>query len=169
MPIKLGAQTFHVPPPGGMRSFSLQQRIWPVAARLGAAIAPLVPILLASEKATLKELDLEDALRVIPDALPRLGEVFAAMPPGELEWITRQLLSQATFGKAPLFGSPDGDAFDGIMAGRTLDTWRLLAHAMEVWYPDFFGGARGLLARRAANEKPSETSSTSSPSGPAEG
>lgn len=154
--MKIGEQEFTVPSPGGMRSFALQQRIWPVAARLGAAASPLIPLWVSAGA-----VGIDDLLAAIPQALPLLGEVFAAMPPNELEAITRELLRDAKCGTMPLFGSPKGDAFDGLMAGRTLDTWKLLAHAMEVWYPDFFGGARGLLARRAASAKASEASNTS--------
>ena len=169
--IKLGSQEFHVPPPGGGETFDFQQTIIPVATRLASALAPLIPVWMAANKEKGQERDLtfEEALTIIPEALPRLGEVFSHMPPGQLGTIRRILLGKATCGKVPLFGSPAGDAFDGLLAGRTMDVWRLLVHAMEVWYPDFFGGARALLARRAAPAKPSETSSTSSPAGPVGG
>lgn len=161
--IKLGTQDFHVPPPSGGETFDFQQRIIPVFGRL-------VGILGALQRVDLKDgwdaLKVEDIMTVLPSAMPMLGEVFGQMPPGELGAIRRILLAKATCGKVPLFGSPGGDAFDGLMAGRTMDVWKLMWHALEVWYPDFFGGARALLARRAASEKPSEPSSTSSPDGP---
>lgn len=165
--MKIGDREYLVPTPPGMRSFALQQRIWPVAARLGAALAPLIPAWMSAEK--LSDLDVAELAKLLPQSLPLLGEVFAAMAPGELEGITRELLRDAKCNGAALFGSQKGDAFDGLMQGRTMETWKLLLHAMEVWYPDFFGGARGLLALRSAKESPSAGSSTSETAGEATG
>lgn len=162
--MKIGSREYTVPTPSGMRSFALQQRIWPVAANLGAAIAPLLP---AFDGATnLADLDLADLAKTLPEALPLLGRVFGSMPPGELEAIVRELLRDAKCDGLPLFGSAKGDSFDGLMQGRTIETWNLLLHAMGVWYPDFFEGARGLLARRQkASEASSAGSSTSETAG----
>ncbi len=161
--LELGKNKFIVPVPGGMKSFALQQRIWPVAARLAGAVAPLVPLLLQDKK--LSEIDTDDLIQYVPAALPRLGHIFSEMPPGELEWITRELLRDAKCDAMALFGSPGGDAFDALMQGRTTDVWRLLWHAMEVWYPDFFARGRALTARNDAKESPSEASIISSQPG----
>lgn len=169
--ITLGHNRFDVPTPPAMRSFALQQRILPVAGRLIGAVIQAMGL----DAAVLKNLSnlLEvDILKAIPAAGPALAEVFAAMPPNEIEVLTRELLRDAKFSLAPnqdpklaLFGSKEGDAFDGIMQGRTWDTWKLLAHALEVWYPDFFARARALTARKE-KAKPSEVSSTSPTPGP---
>lgn len=161
--IKISGHDFNVPPPGGMRSFSLQQRIIPVAGRVVSVFLKLVGV----DGLDLSKLQETDVTAVLPAAMPALGAVFAQMPPGELEAITREMLRDATMNKLQLFGSPGGDAFDGLMQGRTMDAWKLLWHALEVWYPDFFASARGLLVRRAGSESSSETSDPSSTSGPA--
>lgn len=160
--ITLGNNKFDVPLPRGMRSFSLQQRILPVAGRVANVFLALVG-------ADLKEFDKlfeADVLRVLPQALPAIGEIFALMPPNELEMITRELLSGATCDGVPLFGASAGDPFDALMQGRTIDTWQLLWHAIKIWYPDFFTRAGMLLASSGAKVKPSEASSTSQTSGP---
>lgn len=170
--IRIGNDAFSVPTPGGMRSFALQQRIIPVAGRVASVFLQLVGG--AKDLPSLLE---ADVLRVLPQAMPHVGEIFASMPPGELEAITRILLGPGPSGepgavcdrnglKLPLFGAPGGDTFDMVMQGRTVDTWKLLWHALEVWYPDFFGRARTFLAP-GAKEKPSEASATSTTSGQA--
>lgn len=162
--IKIGERTFVVPPPKGMQSFSEQQRILPVAGRIIGVLAHLLGLSSADAE---KLLD-SDVLKVLPQAVPHIGEIFAQMPPSELERITRALLSDAKCDGLPLFGSPGGDAFDLLMQGRTLDTWRLLWHALEVWYPDFFGLARSWFVA-GAKANPSGASTTSPPAGPAGG
>jgi hypothetical protein len=141
--ITLGETKFNVPPPRGMRSFSLQQRILPVAGRIAHVLLQLA-VARDGKEQSLESLMDANVASLLPTALPSIGEIFAKMPEGELEAITRALLLDTTFNGAPLFGAPAGDAFDAIMAGRTLDTWRLLWHAMQVWYPDFFTLAAGL-------------------------
>lgn len=161
--IKLGNNVFVVPPPTGMRSFALQQRILPVVGRVAGLLSQLIGI--SGTDAT-KLLDV-DVLKVLPQAVPYIGEIFAQMPDGELERLTRALLREATFDGNALFSDSNGDAFDTLMRGRTADVWRLLWHALEVWYPDFFGLAGSLLAKTGAKENPSKASSTSPPVGPA--
>lgn len=158
--IKLGAQTFFVPVPGGMRSFAFQQRVLPVAGRVVTVFMRLIGSA-SEDPAGLLE---ADVMRVLPQALPYVGQIFSEMPPGELEAMTRELLKDAKADKIPLFGSPGGDAFDGLMQGRTMDTWHLLWHALEVWYPDFFARARASFAP-AAKASPSEGSTTSTANG----
>lgn len=166
--ITLGENTFDVPPPKGMRSFALQQRILPVAGRVAEVILHFVGAT-GVQVDNISDLLGSDVLKVLPHAMPAIGNVFSSMPAGELETITRELLGDATLrrGKTPmkLFGAPAGDPFDQIMQGKSLDTWKLLWHALEVWYPDFFGLAAGLTGG-AEKESPSGESSTSPPSGP---
>jgi len=163
--IKIGGNSFDVPAPGGMRSFSLQQRILPVAGRVANVFLQLLSGSGVVSVADLSSVLEADVLRVLPIAMPAIGEIFSTMPKGELEGITRELLGDATCDKVPLFGSPKGDAFDLMMQGRTLDTWRLLWYAMEVWYPDFFARAAKFLGGVKANL--SGTSSTSEMNSPA--
>lgn len=154
--IELGKNKFLVPVPGGMRSFALQQRIIPVAGRVAGVFVSLLGQ--GAEVATIADMDIA---KVLPATLPHIGHVFSEMAPGELEWITRELLRDTKCDGLPLFGSPGGDAFDALMQGRTTDTWRLLWHAIEVWYPDFFTRARALTVRKGAKANPSEVSTTS--------
>lgn len=164
--IKLGEHTFNVPAPGGMRSFALQQRIIPVAGRVANVFLQLLKATGVTELTNIKALIESDVMRLLPEALPALGQIFASMPPGELEAITREMLRDATCDKKALFGGPAGDLFEGRMQGRTLDTWKLLWHALEAWYPDFFNLGTGLSAT-GAKATPSAESSTSTTSGPA--
>ena len=154
--IELGKNKFVVPPPSGMRSFALQQRIVPVAGRVAGVFVSLLGT--GVDVADIGEMDLT---KVLPAALPHVGHIFSEMPPGELEFITRELLRDAKFDGKPLFNAPGGDAFDSLMQGRTSDTWKLLWHAMEVWYPDFFALVRAPAGRTAAKGNPSEESNTS--------
>lgn len=159
--IKIGKNTFLVPAPGGMRSFSLQQKILPVASRLGAALGAIAKV---TKTEDLMGLDVE---KILPEALPYVSRVFSEMPAGELESIARELLRDAKFDGLPLFGQNGEDAFDALMSGRTLDIWKLLWHAIKVWYPDFFSLAGTLVAKKDEPASRSEASSTSPQPGPA--
>lgn len=165
--ITIGDTTFDVPQPGAMASFALQQRILPIAGRLVACFFRVLGIAPDAEASQLAGMDVA---KVLPQALPYVGEVLAAMPPGELEAITRALLGKATFSKGgskqlALFGGASGDVFDAVMRGKTIETWHLLWHALEVWYPDFFGRARALFAGALVEASRSQASSTSAPVG----
>lgn len=159
--IELGKNKFTVPAPSGMRSFALQQRIIPVAGRVAGVLVALL-----GDGAEVSNIAGMDIAKVLPMALPHIGHIFSEMPAGELEWITRELLRDAKCDGMQLFGTPGGDAFDAVMAGRSTDTWMLLWHALEVWYPDFFARARALTARIDETANPSEASTTSSQPGP---
>lgn len=147
--IKIGNNTFDVPAPGGMRSFALQQRILPVAGRVANVIMKVLDASGGSRFNMASLLD-ADAMQMLQDVMPQVAEVFSAMPPGELEAITRILLTDAKIDNMPLFPPSGPNAFDGFMQGRTVDTWRLLWHALEVWYPDFFTSVRVFRAKEAA-------------------
>ena len=158
--IQLGPDKFEVPAPKGMASFSLQQSIIPVAGRLVAVLATVVRETPRVGKDETSEVDeglltrlfRSDVLKVLPAALPLLGRVFEEMPPGELERLTRTLLGDAKCNGSPLFGGVPGggaDYFDAMLQGRTADTWALLWHALQVWYPDFFARVRALRGPEA--------------------
>lgn len=68
---------------------------------------------------------------------PLVSRFCQALPAAELKSLTRDLLNGATCNGATLFG-PGGGVFNAVMQGRTVDTWRLLFHALRVNYPDFF-------------------------------
>jgi hypothetical protein len=148
--IELGKNKFNVPVPKGMSSFALQQRVLPVAGRIIEVIAGLLAatgdikgLLGEDGKLDADKLFSGDVLKVIPSALPAMGRVFSEMPSHELENLTRALLSETTCDGVRLFHGGGGeDPFDLLMQGRALDTWRLLWHAIGVWYPDFFALAR---------------------------
>jgi hypothetical protein len=158
--IDLGKNKFDVPAPSGMRSFALQQRIIPVAGRVAGVFLHL----LGSDD--IESLANTDVVKVLPAAMPHIGHIFSEMPPGELEAITRELLKDAKCDGLQLFGSPGGDAFDALMRGRTIDTWKLLWHAVGVWYPDFFDLARASIVRKDAKASPFEASTISPQPGP---
>lgn len=150
--VRVGSQEFDIPAPKGMRSFALQQRIGPVA---GDLIGGVLSVVGGSVDAnTLLE---TDVLVLLPKALPAIGQALSKMPPGELETLTRELLLEARIKQAnvwmPLFGGPHAgadDLFDTVMAGKSLETWRLLYEAVRIWYPDFFAkfaAAQGLTAK----------------------
>lgn len=160
--IELGKNKFTVPVPGGMRSFALQQRIIPMAGRVANVFVSLLGA--GTDVASIGDLDLT---KVLPAALPHIGHIFSEMAPGELEWVTRELLRDAKCDGLALFGSPAGDAFDALMQGRTTDAWKLLWHALEVWYPDFFARARALVVKNGAAANLSAESITSPQPGPA--
>jgi hypothetical protein len=165
--ITLGKHCFDVPLPRGMSSWALQQRVIPVAGRVAGVFLSLLG---STDIETLAD---TDVTKVLPAAMPHIGHVFSEMPQGELEAITRELLRDAKWGdegKNPsmqLFGSPGGDAFDSVMRGRTIDTWKLLWHAIGVWYPDFFDLARAFTARKDEKANPSAASTISTQPGPA--
>lgn len=174
--VKIGDRIFNVPQPYAMKSFALQQRIIPVFSRVVAVIANVVRFLpddggVIDVEKLLDTLDLE---KILPAAMPHIGLIFSEMPRNELQELTAELLGDATCHvqegvDVPLFGGPaGGNAFDTMMQGRTVDIWRLLLHALGVWYPDFFALAARAGARRAA-ENGSKGSGTSTPPGPAPG
>lgn len=141
--IKIGEYSYEVPPPPAMESFALQQRVFPI---IGRVIGAAMHVLGKSDIAELGEKDVVDALPLIA---PALGDVFAAMPAGELEALTRKLLEKATVNgwggtsNVPLFNGQIS-TFDAVFQGRTLEAWQLLWHALLVWYPDFFARAAAL-------------------------
>lgn len=160
--IVIGQTTFDVPEPPAMRTFALQQRIVPVLGGVLRALARVFgadKVVGADGEAKLAGILEADVEKLLPLAASALGEVFAQMPPGELESLTRELLRDATADRKPLFATAknglQADPFDALMRGRTADVWRLLWHALEVWYPDFFALAAGLRARA---EKPAPAS-----------
>jgi hypothetical protein len=79
----------------------------------------------------------------------------------------RTLLTGATMNGTLLYQGAAGEPIHVLLQRRTLDTWRLLIHAVRVSYPDFFDLARALRDRPAAGGS-SATSNTSSP-GPSTG
>lgn len=161
--IDISGRRYVVNPPMGMRSFALQQRILPIAGRMVGALFTFV-----GDGDVTKLLD-QDLTKALPAALPILGDVFASMPAGELEWLTRELLSDTTVEarefKGKLFGGAAGDLFDAVMQGRHVEVWQLLWHALQVWYPDFFGLVQrsGAVLRAANGSSASTTSPTSGP------
>lgn len=161
--IKIGDKVFDVPAPKGMTSFALQQKILPIA---GNVVALFLHALGGKQPSDLNEFMEKDVLKVLPIVLPHLGNIFSSMPPGELESISRTMLGNATCNKLPLFGGSDGDPFDALMQGKTIDTWKLLWHALGVWYPDFLSLVNSLPAKSAV-ENPSRESSISDATLPA--
>lgn len=167
--IKLGGQTFVVPPPKASRTFALQQHLIPIAGNILGAFTVIIG------KNDIKDLVESEIFESLPAALPALGRIFSEMPPGELDRVNRTLLGDpkisgdekrvAKCGDTPLFGMKGEDPYDEIMAGRTIDMWRLTIHALEAWYPDFFGLVQPFVERvkKASLSKASTTSATNGP------
>lgn len=163
-PLAIGSDVFVVPVPWGTRSWAFQQRAVPVA----SAVASVFVQLLQLKDGDFASLLQQDVLRVLPQALPYLGRIFSQMPDGEMDAILRTLLADATMNKLKLFGGNGSgpELFDQVMQGRTVDTWKLLWYAFEVWYPDVFtlAGSFFVKADDAANH--SDSSNTSPTPGP---
>jgi hypothetical protein len=142
----IGGSRFQVAPLPAIRSFRLQPRLVPVVAE----VAGLIFAVLASTGKPLKDASLDDILGLDLTSLPAtdiietVARVCAKLPPAELESIVKELLSTASMDGKPLF-TGNGDPFDVLMMGRTIDTWRLLIFAVQVNYPDVFSrrGASG--------------------------
>lgn len=149
--IKIGPYTYEVPAPLAMPSFRLQQNVLPIVGRVVGVLLHFAPSIKSLDlKELFKHIDDPEFLKTLSQAIPSLGEVVASMPEGELERLTEALLGDATVSgwgtKAPvkLFDKDKGvRTFDQVMQGRTIDTWKLLWHAVQVWYPDFFSLAKG--------------------------
>lgn len=121
---QIGGNLFTVTPLPAMRSFVLQSKLAPALSSIIGSIGSLAG-------GSLAETD-------VGALAPAVAGFFSKLGPDELEQVTRQLLGDATMDGKPLF-SPAGDPFNVFMAGRTMDTWKLLWFAVEVNYPDFFG------------------------------
>lgn len=149
---KLGANVFQVAPLLGEDSFLLQPRILPLVAELGA-------LALAQAESG------ESLVSLLEKVSPIIARACTKLPPEELKFIMRALLKNATMDGQPLYKeAADGTVvalINVLMQGRTLDIWKLLTKALEVSYPDFFALARGLRAKAAAKDAPSETSTIS--------
>lgn len=154
---KIGGNVFCVTPLPAMRSFTLQPRLAPALAAVAEGIGAIGNL---AEKQDL------DAIELAAIA-PVVTRFFHALPPDRLEMVTRELLAGATMDGRPLF-TAEGNPFDVLMRGRSIDVWKLLWFALEVNYPDFFGAVAGKGARPAA-ANPSEASTTSPTSGPSTG
>lgn len=154
MPEKIiGGNRFEVFPLDAMQSFTLQPRIAPIIAEVGA----LVLAALQSDAAQqlvgggtdLKTMSIEQFLALDLDVgvlaeqlVVAVGRICQKLPPADLKAILRELLANAKMDGQALF-TQNGDPFLQLMRGRTLDTWRLLFFSVQVNYPDVF-------SRRAA-------------------
>ena len=146
---KIGSNTFALSPLTAMQSFTLQPRLAPALTEAGVVLAKL-----AAGDGVAGLLNAE-----VDAVLPRaIGRFFEKLPPAELEAITRILLQSATMDGTALFAQVEGqgDPFNILMRGRTLDVWRLIWFAVEVNYPDFFA----LLPGKGAGEKAALLSAT---------
>lgn len=162
---KIGGNVFELEPMLAEASFDLQPRLGPVFLDLVGVISEIV--------ATSEAGDLNDVQLLARNA-SRIGAIFGKLPPHELRLIRRELLGappgdgrpascpSVKMDGIPLF-TADGNPFDVKMQGRTMDTWLLLAFALEVHYPDFFAAIVGKF--KAAVAQRSATSTTSAPAG----
>lgn len=170
--IVIGKDKYEVKPPNALRSWALQQSIFPAAGNVVAAVAQGLGAV-ADGKLDVKRLLELDLTKFLPAMLPQLGAVFARMPPGELERLLRVLLGDpkqggesATRNGVALFSGSDGDAIDLLLRGQHVVMWKLFLHALEVWYPDFFGLVQPFIAAGKEAQASAESSTSPQP-GPA--
>lgn len=142
--IKIGGNTFTVSPLPASKSFALQARIAPAIAEVFGVIGKV------RAGADIGSLDVGEMATIV-------DKLAGKLPPAELEALLRELLATATMDNLPLFTS-QGNPFEVRMQGRTIDTWKLLWHSIQVNYPDFFSLLDGL---GAAAEKPAAPSAGS--------
>jgi len=165
--VNIGGDVFTVNPLAGERSFLLQPKLAPAVSE----IVRLAVLFFRAVGAAGESADAENevpaekmaaaAETVLDEASDIIARLCAKLGP-DLQPIMRELLAGATMNGKPLYGQPGaGNPIDGLMRGRTMDMWKLLAHAMTVSYPDFFGLLRAF--RGAKKAAPSETPTTSSP------
>ncbi len=160
---KIGPDVFTVAALPAMRSFILQPRLAPLLGIVIEALAGAQRRGISSLKDLVDHED--DVLALIG---PVIGKLSSVLPPVELEAITKELLYGAAMNGRALF-TPEGNPFDVVMRGRTMDTWRLLLFALEINYPDFSGalGSIGASGQVAASSEGSPN--PSAPPGPAGG
>jgi hypothetical protein len=172
--LKIGNDVFTVSPLAGESSFLLQPKILPLLPDVGAlvslfatamAAAPSAPDDATEEaKALASGAQVAAATGFLAEAAVVVARLCAKMPSADLKEVMRTLLEGATMNGTLLY-TGQGNPINVLMQGRTIDIWRLLAHALKVSYPDFFG-LLGAFRGRVGKAGASATSSTSSP-GPA--
>lgn len=155
---QIGDHLYGVEPLPAMRAFILQPKIAPAMSEVARAISQVI----GSRNIGLLMVGDTDVLDAIGACVTKFCET---LPPKELEAITRDLLWSATRDNIPLFTS-NGDTFDVVMRGHTMDVWKLLYLALEANYPDFFDVIGGFVKKLQA-ASPSEESSTLPPASPA--
>ena len=159
--IKLGSNTFSINLLSASDAFDLQPLLWPAVSEALGALATLA----SSGKMDLTKIGEEDEAGAVeaiqkssPVVIAAVAGIFNRLPVERLRDVRKQLLQGARCDNKELF-SAQGDTFEVIMRGRTLDTWRLLIWALRCNYPDFFDLVGDALT--AAKEK-SSTSPTDS-------
>jgi len=155
----LGGNVFVVNPLSALRSFALQPRIAPPLAEVFGVLASLKTTVQSAGNALemADKVGIENLLDAdidIESVIPVVGRFFSKLPADELMSLVRELLSGATMDNIPLF-TANGDPFDVKMRGRTMDTWKLMWHAIKVNFPDFFG-LLGASVGAKQEEAPSE-------------
>lgn len=134
---KIGEHTYSIEPLPAMRAFILQPKIAPAVSEVARALAQVV----GSRGIDLAMLGDTDVLDALGAAVTKFCET---LPPKELEAVTRELLSGASRDNVPLF-TGQGDPFDVLMRGHTMEIWQLLGMALEANYPDFFALIGGFV------------------------
>jgi hypothetical protein len=155
--LKLGNDVFTVSPLGGEASFLLQPKLLPL----------VVDFVMAAGALNETVGEGFDAAAIAAKVGPIVQSMVGKLSPDDLKYIMRTLLTGATMNGTLLYQGAAGEPIHVLLQRRTLDTWRLLIHAVRVSYPDFFDLARALRDRPAAGGS-SATSNTSSP-GPSTG
>lgn len=156
--LKIGDRNYEVPELPAFESFTMQPRLAPIIAEV-AVLAFGALSKLKDEDG--KDLDLKNmsieqfmALDVGIDTdavLAAVARVCAKLPQPDFKRLVRDLLGGARCNGAQLF-TENGNPFDVLMRGRTLETWRLLFFAVQINYPDVFSrrGASGAQSPAAS-------------------
>ena len=155
---EIGGHAYSIQPLPAMRAFILQPKLAPILSEIGRTLAQVA----GSRGISLEMLGDTDVLDVLGATVTKLCEI---LTPKDLETITRELLTGATRDNLPLF-TGQGDPFEVLMQGHTIEIWQILGLAVEANYPDFFGVIGGFVKKLKA-ESHSEGSTTSPNASPA--
>lgn len=170
--IQIGKNVYDVNPLLVEDSFDLQPKLLPVLPEIGRLIS-----LFSTEFSLFAELDKKDdearsddekdritkefaeqLAALLEKASPIIERVCKLLPAEDLRYIRRTLLRDATCGNTPLYSRDGrGDAINIFFAGDTIGLWRLIAFAVQISYPDFFGMAASLASRVRARGGSSAT------------
>ena len=166
--IKIGGNTFGVVELPAMRTCELEPLVWPLLPDVAALCAvfleeaPGLADKVVGAVGADTEVDASAIARAVPIVMPMLERVGVIIeriarkfPPGALSSLTRELLIGATMDGAQLF-TANGDPYDLLMRGRTIDAWKLRLFALRVNFPDVFrivpgaSGSAGTVGPSAA-------------------
>jgi len=169
--ITIGGDTFKV----SLLDYETTCDLLPLLAPVVADVARLVAVVLAAavdlkpDGVDLGNVDIAQLVAdfdvgalakspALADASAIVADIAAKLPAERLRHLRRTLLQGCTMNGVPLYATAPGqpDTIGQQLRGRTMDGLRLLAFALGVNYPDFFGLFD--RAKAMAQQVPSVTS-----------